>query len=166
MNLRLATRADYSGRQYSRGVFGKRGRGCGGALIECLERDTRLTRFQGQRGTLPAAVTRSRSNGLGGRFSRCRSARQVGNRSRSQTNRRGGRVQTTKIRDYWTRYKGVPMAERWYRILADDHAEPEQWLTVARTILQPTLVPVKSANGCIGIGQHPAARLTASRSPR
>ena len=62
---------------------------------------------------------------------------------------RGGRP-SREDRGYWTRYKGVPMAERWYRILADDHAEPEQWLAAARAILQPASVPVNCERSPMG----------------
>jgi hypothetical protein len=33
-----------------------------------------------------------------------------------------------RLRAYWARSKAVPIEERWYRELADDHAGPEAWL--------------------------------------
>lgn len=59
-------------------------------------------------------------------------------------------VQAKKIRAYWIRYKGVPMAERWYRILADDEAEPTHWLAAARAILQPISIPVTRETMTLG----------------
>lgn len=38
------------------------------------------------------------------------------------------------IRKYWQKYKGVPIAERWYRILADDKVEPYEWIQAAGEI--------------------------------
>ena len=42
-----------------------------------------------------------------------------------------------EIRTYWKKYKDVPLAERWYRILSDDRASAEEWLAVANKIVLP-----------------------------
>jgi hypothetical protein len=46
------------------------------------------------------------------------------------------------IREYWNRFKGLPLTERWYRILADDKASIGQWLQAASNIVQPEDVSV------------------------
>jgi hypothetical protein len=40
-------------------------------------------------------------------------------------------------RAYWTRFKGVPLEERWYQVLADDRAHPWEWLQAARALVRP-----------------------------
>ncbi len=47
-----------------------------------------------------------------------------------------------KVREYWTKYRGVPLAERWYRTLADDKASANQWLQAAQSIVRPDNVSV------------------------
>ena len=42
-----------------------------------------------------------------------------------------------EIRTFWEKHKGLTPAEGWYRILADDHAQPAQWLEAASRIVQP-----------------------------
>ncbi|MGO8744455.1 MAG: hypothetical protein ACLQNE_00565 [Thermoguttaceae bacterium] len=39
-----------------------------------------------------------------------------------------------EMRAYWKKFKDVPLAERWYRILGDDTASAADWLDVARNI--------------------------------
>ncbi len=55
----------------------------------------------------------------------------------------GGRQLAAAIRAHWTRFKGVPLAERWYRTLADDRATPAEWLQAAQNIVRPSDVPPK-----------------------
>ena len=47
-----------------------------------------------------------------------------------------------RIRAYWKRSKNLSPAERWYGVLADDQAQPYQWLAAAHAIVQPTRVLV------------------------
>jgi len=46
-----------------------------------------------------------------------------------------------KIRAYWAKWKSVPIEERWYRVLADDQAKPEDWLEAAEKITRIDLRP-------------------------
>ncbi|MGO8749239.1 MAG: hypothetical protein ACLQNE_25040 [Thermoguttaceae bacterium] len=112
-------------------------------LLKCLESDIRLTRRPGREERYPLRVHPFAEQALEVVLKMPFHAIRLDDPKSEQDESKRRRVQATKIRDYWTRYKGVPLAERWYRILADDHAEPEQWLTVARIVLQPTFVPVK-----------------------
>lgn len=48
----------------------------------------------------------------------------------------------TELRAYWKQWRGVPMEEKWYRILADDKATHAQWQSAAASIVQPTNVTV------------------------
>ena len=41
------------------------------------------------------------------------------------------------VRAYWLKYRGLSLPERWYRTLADDTADREQWLQAAGSIIQP-----------------------------
>ena len=43
----------------------------------------------------------------------------------------------TALQTYWNKYKGISVAERWYRTLADDEAAPAQWLEAAHEIIRP-----------------------------
>jgi hypothetical protein len=55
--------------------------------------------------------------------------------------RQGGdarRRRVAAIRDAWEKNKDLPLAERWYRTLADDRAKPDQWLFSAGNIVKPT----------------------------
>ncbi len=54
----------------------------------------------------------------------------------------GRRVVGAKIRAHWAKWKGVPLEERFYRMLADDNATPSQWLIAAAEITQPSNVEV------------------------
>jgi hypothetical protein len=50
----------------------------------------------------------------------------------------GRREVAAKIRAYWKKWRGVPIVERWYRILADDTSPAEQWIEAANRIVQPS----------------------------
>lgn len=50
---------------------------------------------------------------------------------------REGRVAVAdQIRAYWMKNRNVSLVERWYRTLADDHAQPNAWLQAAGNIVQ------------------------------
>ncbi|HEY1549190.1 MAG TPA: hypothetical protein VGG28_15300, partial [Kofleriaceae bacterium] len=52
---------------------------------------------------------------------------------------RAGRLAVVKqLREYWAKWKGVPIVEREYRMLADDKLDAGTWLTAASQITQPT----------------------------
>jgi hypothetical protein len=54
----------------------------------------------------------------------------------------GRREVAASVRAYWTKWKGIPLEERWYRVLADDASPPEQWIEAARNLTTPTNVTV------------------------
>ncbi len=54
----------------------------------------------------------------------------------------GRREVAAAVRAFWQKWRGVPLEERWYRVLADDASPPEQWLEAASNIVQPTNVAV------------------------
>ena len=53
------------------------------------------------------------------------------------------RATVSILRDYWQKNKGVTREERWYRILADDHADPQQWLEVADSMVLPSDIQLR-----------------------
>ena len=59
-----------------------------------------------------------------------------------------------EIRAFCEKHKGLTPAEGWYRILADDHAQPEQWLEAASRIVQP-----------VDVEAHGGWTRTAARKP-
>ena len=111
-------------------------------LLKCLESDVRLTRCSRREERYPLPVYLFAEQALGDVLQMPFHALTLDERKSELEESKRRQVQYSKIRAYWTRYKGVPTAERWYRILADDHAEPEQWLAAARLILQPASIPV------------------------
>ncbi|MBI4748351.1 MAG: hypothetical protein HY774_07660 [Acidobacteria bacterium] len=42
-----------------------------------------------------------------------------------------------QMRDYWTKYHGIPLVERWYQVLMDPTIEDTQWLIAASKIVKP-----------------------------
>lgn len=78
----------------------------------------------------------------------------------------GRRAVGAKIREHWSKWKGVPLEERFYRTLADDKATPDQWLTAALSITQPSNVQVvpssnvfqSSMSTPLAPGQKPSLR--------
>ena len=110
-------------------------------LLVCLEKDNRLTRLASRDEPYPVAVYTVAESTLEQILKMpFHSVPAPGEPALEESKSR--QVDAAKIRQYWPRYKGVPMAERWYRILADDHAEPAHWFVAARAILQPASVPV------------------------
>jgi hypothetical protein len=111
-------------------------------LLNCLENDNRLTRsvhfhrdFSRHRSILGVheAAYVALANILQTSFFG------VAATGDNLTSRGGkGRKQTAdNIRAYWQRFKGVPLEERWYRLLADDKAPSGHWLQAAASIVQP-----------------------------
>jgi len=107
-------------------------------LLECLEKDKRLTR----------------SVCFGRDFHRYRSLISVAQAAFAalsgilKTHEFGEGVKTreemvARIRAYWKKFKGVPVEERWYSVLADDSASQEQWLEAASSIVRPIDVTVE-----------------------
>ncbi|MBN1910767.1 MAG: hypothetical protein JW818_13560 [Pirellulales bacterium] len=115
-------------------------------LLQCLEEDgVHLTRSSSMRSRFPCEVWPLAANLLSEVL-----AMPFGDQgyyldwdSLAAADRQKTRkVYATEIRAYWMRYKDVKSAERWYRILADDDARPDQWCAAARAIVQPAFVPV------------------------
>jgi hypothetical protein len=50
----------------------------------------------------------------------------------------GRQALAAELRKYFRKYKNASLAERWYGVLADDSATPEQWEEVSRNITQFT----------------------------
>jgi len=109
-------------------------------LLACLERDDRLTRWRPYVESFPVGVTVLAKGALEQtlklplpEFKADGAESDNGSESREAI--------VARVRTYWNRYKGMPLADRWYGILIDDRAR-EQWLAAARTIVQPANVPV------------------------
>ncbi|MHB9023161.1 MAG: hypothetical protein ACYC7E_03165 [Armatimonadota bacterium] len=103
------------------------------ALITCLENDTRLTR----------SVGFGRDFFHDRRFITVRSAAYTALAGIFRTSEFGAEMRSTpqemaaRLRAYWTKYRGVPLEERWYRTLVDDAATPKQWMEAIKLITQP-----------------------------
>lgn len=125
-------------------------------LLECLESDARLTRsvqfgrdFRRHRSIIgvhePAyaalvGIIRSGQFGEGASHYELTTGGMAGRRAVA-----------AKIRAYWKKHRGVPVEERWYRILADDGATHKQWLEAARCIVRPVDVEVTFGSGWVTV---------------
>jgi hypothetical protein len=116
-------------------------------LLEALEHDTRLTRsvhfgrdFDMHRSILGAheAAYVALANILQTSFFGADSTAD----SLSAHGAEGRREVAAAIRAFWQTWRGVPLEERWYRVLADDAAPPERWFEAAGNIVRPTNVSV------------------------
>jgi hypothetical protein len=106
-------------------------------LLVCLETDGRLTRWPGRGNAYPMNVYVFAAAALE------RILKMPFPDDNSQDDQGESReAVAAKIRSYWSRFKHVPPAERWYAILADDHAMPAQWIRAARCIVQPSASPI------------------------
>ena len=52
----------------------------------------------------------------------------------------GRKAMADRLRAYWKTWRGVPIEERWYRMLADDKRDAPTWLLAARKLVQRTNV--------------------------
>ena len=111
-------------------------------LLACLESDARLTRFERITDRYPLPVYVFAESALEEVLKMPFHTIELDQEKPEHDESKRRQAKVAQIRAYWTRYKSVPMAERWYRILADDRAEPEQWSAAARAILQPASIPV------------------------
>ena len=68
-----------------------------------------------------------------------------------------------QIRAYWSRFKKVPLVERWFAVLADDNATPEEWLDAAQQITRPGVSPYTASRHVrrrrLGMGERRAVLL-------
>jgi len=109
-------------------------------LLQCLEHDKRLTRsvsfgrdFAPGRNLIPVGEVAYLSLG------HILQTTDFGSGS-DEFNRGGGgsgKTLAAEIRAFWKRNKGKSPAERWYTTLADDTADPSQWVEAAKMIVQP-----------------------------
>lgn len=110
-------------------------------LLTCLETDTRMTRsvrfgrdfgrYRTVIGVPEAAYAALTAIVKTGSFPVRGSAD-----SSSPLDPEGRKRLTAAIREHWHKYRGLPEAEQWYGMLADDKA-PGQWLQAAHNIVQP-----------------------------
>ena len=124
-------------------------------LIDDLERDTRLTRavhfhrdfFQSRTimGAHEAAYTALAGLLKTSFFGTATTGGNLTNRGLE-----GRREVADRIRDYWRKNRGVSLAERWYRTLADDVAAPAEWLQAAGNIVQHENVQVIPGSTAFG----------------
>lgn len=112
-------------------------------LLDCLERDDRLTRWHpysalsvvGVRHLAKGALEQTLKMPLPDfedQFTQLGPA---------EDELETPQAMAARLRAYWQRYKSVPPVERWHRTLADDRAR-DRWLVAARTIVLPAGVPV------------------------
>jgi hypothetical protein len=117
------------------------------ALIEAIEKDTRLTRsvhfwrdFARSRSLL--GVHEAAYVAMAGivelSFFQPRSTGD----DLSARGAEGRKELAGELRAYWVKWRGVEKEERWYRVLADDKETHASWLAAAAGITQPTNVTV------------------------
>ncbi len=58
----------------------------------------------------------------------------------------GRRATAAALPAVWSKFKGVPLEERWFKVLADDTASPDEWLQAAGNIVQPVDVSVSPSS--------------------
>jgi hypothetical protein len=61
------------------------------------------------------------------------------------------------MRDYWTRNRALPLAERWYRTLRDDAAGYARWSEAAASIVQPSNQVGPAAVWAVARARRPGA---------
>jgi hypothetical protein len=110
-------------------------------LLICLENDDRLTRWPGRVSSYPVNVYVFAAAALE-RILKMHFPDIRLNDNSQDDGCESREVVARKIRSYWTRFKHLPPAERWYAILADDHAIPGQWVRAAHCIVQPSASPI------------------------
>lgn len=126
----------------------KEGTDAVGPLLDCLATDTRLTRavrfgrdFGDHRELLTVA------NAAYVTLCHIMQVDQFGPLTHygwEEVDKANRAATVTEIREFCEKHKGISPAEQWYRILADDNAQPAQWLEAAERIVQP---PIPGARG-------------------
>ena len=61
------------------------------------------------------------------------------------------------LQRYWDKYKGMPLAERWYGTLANDRATPAQWQEAADAIVRPANVTLLGSGATVRVSSQPGA---------
>ncbi len=109
-------------------------------LLRCVDSDTRLSRCPGREERYPMPVYPFAEQALRDVLKMPFEPNAFDDSTPKEGESKRRARQVAKIRGYWNRYKGLPLVERCFLILADDRAEPEHWLDAARTIVQPAYV--------------------------
>jgi hypothetical protein len=105
-------------------------------LLRCYESDPRLTRAVGYEGPAVIGVEVAAKAALDQILQKQWFAEPTPEElAAAHTDSRHFVAQ--QMREYWTQNRGVPLPERWYRILKDDHAGPGQWAAAASSLIQP-----------------------------
>ncbi len=111
-------------------------------LLECLESDPRLTRsvhfwrdFSRHRSLL--GVHEAAYVALSGILETSFFGAASTGDDLTARGLEGRRAVAARVREHWERFRGVPLEERWYRTLADDAADPQQWLQAIGNIVAP-----------------------------
>jgi hypothetical protein len=115
-------------------------------LLECMEKDRRLTRSVGysrafNRDRVIISVSRAA----------CMTLQQILNVPYNTV---------PEMKAYWAQNKGVKAEERWYQILQNDAAGAEQWHQAAASILQPV-----NETGVPGSGRYARMPLSTGQKP-
>lgn len=120
-------------------ALAKQGDSAVGPLLRCYESDPRLTRAVGYEGTgvpgvigVEVAAKAALDQILQKRWFAEPTPDEL---AAAHTDSR--HIIAQQMREYWTKNRGVPLPERWYRILKDDHASAEQWAAAASSLVQP-----------------------------
>ncbi len=115
--------------------------------MECLENDTRLTRsvhfwrdFSPQR--MPIGVSEAAYVALSGILQTSFFGTGSTGDDLTAHGTTGRKAVAESIRAYWSKYKGLSLEERWFRMLADDSAAPGQWLQAMGNITRAVDVTV------------------------
>ena len=118
-----------------------------GPLIDALEHDTRLTRsvhfwrdFHRSR-TIMGAHEAAYTALVGILETPFFGAATTGD-NLSARGLEGRKAVADRVRAYWEKNRGIPLVERWYRILADDGSGPQGWLQAAGNVVQHENVAV------------------------
>jgi hypothetical protein len=121
-------------------------------LLDCLEKDTRLTRSRftcGMGGSGPIIpVYEAAYDALVGMLKQpfffsetdVRKDDSLRYRDPRRLSLEDRKLLAANIRACWERYKAPTLAERWYAMLKDDHAGTGAWVFAVNNIVQPTNV--------------------------
>jgi hypothetical protein len=119
----------------------KEGEAAVGPLLDCLERDNRLTRsvqfgrdFFHYRRVLTVGEAAFKS--LCGILGTANFGPGVEHWTLVQEGAAGRKKMAAAVRAYWAKFRGVSQQERWYRILKDDTATSYQWLEAAGEVVR------------------------------
>jgi hypothetical protein len=110
-------------------------------LLDCLGKDTRLTRSvqfnrDFARGRTILGVHEAAYVALAGILKTDFYSSGIVGDSLTRYGENGRRSIEEQIRDYWQKNKGLTLQDRWYKVLDDDSAGPLQWEEAAIRIIQ------------------------------